>query len=210
MTGMATKRPKGLGMGLEALLGPKVYEPAPGTAQPPNSLKLSQLAGEQKDAEFVVFCGVHFMAESADIICNRGAKQVEVSALAQADGAENPCGIAVRAVECGLQVGPASSRSDRQDAGPTQLPHDGEVVVILPDLSAPPDQWAHAFKLAHIAFRTPYWADFIVDQPTPLEPGAAPGDPVQETAKAEIPMTYHYSGQVHKTARNVLMALEEE
>jgi len=82
--------------------------------------------------------------------------------------------------------------------------------VILPDLSAPPDQWAHAFKLAHIAFRTPYWADFIVDQPTPLEPGAAPGDPVQETAKAEIPMTYHYSGQVHKTARNVLMALEEE
>jgi len=43
MTGMATKRPKGLGMGLEALLGPKVSEPAPGTAQPPNSLKLSQL-----------------------------------------------------------------------------------------------------------------------------------------------------------------------
>jgi len=33
-----------------------------------DSLKLSQLASAQKDAEFVVFCGVHFMAESADIL----------------------------------------------------------------------------------------------------------------------------------------------
>ncbi len=33
-----------------------------------DSLKLSQIAASQEQAEFVVFCGVHFMAESADIL----------------------------------------------------------------------------------------------------------------------------------------------
>jgi len=38
-----------------------------------DSLKLARLGSERTDAEFLVFCGVHFMAESADIL--RGPRQ---------------------------------------------------------------------------------------------------------------------------------------
>src|SRR5262249_41592136 len=33
-----------------------------------DSFKLAQWAADRKDAEYIVFCGVHFMAESADIL----------------------------------------------------------------------------------------------------------------------------------------------
>lgn len=41
-----------------------------------DSFKLSQLAAAQKDAEYVIFCGVHFMAESADILTDECVKVI--------------------------------------------------------------------------------------------------------------------------------------
>jgi len=41
-----------------------------------DSLKLSQVGAKQNDAEFIVFCGVHFMAESADILTDDRVKVI--------------------------------------------------------------------------------------------------------------------------------------
>jgi quinolinate synthase len=39
-----------------------------------DSFELSRIAAEQKGIEFVIFCGVHFMAESADILTDESVK----------------------------------------------------------------------------------------------------------------------------------------
>lgn len=41
-----------------------------------DSFKLARHAAEQKDLEFVLFCGVHFMAESADILTDESVKVI--------------------------------------------------------------------------------------------------------------------------------------
>src|SRR6476469_4464035 len=42
-----------------------------------DSYQLSQLAAASQDCRYIVFCGVHFMAETADILANRPEKLVE-------------------------------------------------------------------------------------------------------------------------------------
>ena len=70
--------------------------------------------------------------------------------------------------------------------------------VVLPDLSAPSDEWGQTLRLAFIAFNAPDWADLIFEQPTPI---------VMDGERAA--WVYHYSGIVHMGARNVLLAQEE-
>ncbi|MFN3192082.1 MAG: quinolinate synthase NadA [Aureliella sp.] len=42
-----------------------------------DSYQLSQMAANSKDCRTIIFCGVHFMAETADILANRPAKLAE-------------------------------------------------------------------------------------------------------------------------------------
>src|ERR671919_25053 len=41
-----------------------------------DSFELSRKAADEKGVEYVVFCGVHFMAESADILTDEGVRVI--------------------------------------------------------------------------------------------------------------------------------------
>jgi quinolinate synthase len=76
-----------------------------------DSLRLSQLAARRPDAEYIVFCGVHFMAESADILSgdhqtvilpdlNAGCSMADMANLEQVE----VCWEALAAVNSGKTV----------------------------------------------------------------------------------------------------------
>jgi ParB family transcriptional regulator, chromosome partitioning protein len=70
---MVTKKPKGLGLGLEALLGPKVSEAAPANNSQPTTLKLKQLrAGKYQPRTRMDEGSLYELAES---IKNQGVMQ---------------------------------------------------------------------------------------------------------------------------------------
>ena len=68
--------------------------------------------------------------------------------------------------------------------------------VAYPDLSRRFDRPIDCLSLAFIAFNAPHFADFVIEQPTPVvEDG-------QEKCRI-----YHYSGPISVSARNILLAL---
>lgn len=67
--------------------------------------------------------------------------------------------------------------------------------VLLPDLTAPPEEWSARLRLAYVAYNAPDWAEFIVEEPTPVR---AEGK--------EVAQVWHYSQTVRMTARNQLLA----
>ncbi len=71
--------------------------------------------------------------------------------------------------------------------------------VLLPDLSDSPDRWAHSIQLAYVAFNTTDFADFVVNQRTPLLRDGQ-----------EVAATPHYSGIVHMESTNVLIAQDPD
>src|SRR6266581_39938 len=61
-----------------------------------DSYQLSQMAASSRDCRVIVFCGVHFMAETADILANRPEK------LAERDGERVPVILPDLAAGCSM------------------------------------------------------------------------------------------------------------
>ena len=68
--------------------------------------------------------------------------------------------------------------------------------VLFPDLTRRYDRWIEALRMAFVAFNAPGFADFVIEQPTPI---------VQEGR--EVCQVYHYSGIVSLPARNTVFVV---
>lgn len=71
--------------------------------------------------------------------------------------------------------------------------------VLLPDLTAPAEEWSQKLRLAYVAFNAFDWAEFVIEAPTPVRDG-----------EKEVAKVYHYSVQVATPARNVLLAQDAD
>ena len=101
-----------------------------------DSYKLAQMAKQHPEAEFIVFCGVHFMAESADILTPPHQKVILPNLAAGCSMADMAGIFQVRSCwkqleECGVGVSPTNLSNDllhkkepgrRRDADPTVIP----------------------------------------------------------------------------------------
>lgn len=101
-----------------------------------DSYKLAQMAKQHPEAEFIVFCGVHFMAESADILTPPHQKVILPNLAAGCSMADMAGIFQVRNCwkqleECGVGVSPTNLSNDllhkkepgrRRDADPTVIP----------------------------------------------------------------------------------------
>ena len=71
-------------------------------------------------------------------------------------------------------------------------------IVLFPDLSKQYERKIEALRLAYVAFNAPHFADFAIEQPTPIV----------ESGK-EITRVYHYSGIRSLKAKNTVFCIGE-
>ena len=68
----------------------------------------------------------------------------------------------------------------------------------LPDLSQRDEPRVDCLKLAFVAFNAPHFADFVVEQPTPVIE--------DEQERCQV---FHYSNPISLSAKNLLIALDD-
>ena len=70
--------------------------------------------------------------------------------------------------------------------------------VLFPDLSKRYERSIEAFSLAYVAFNVSHFADFVIEQPTPII----------EDGK-EIAWVYHYAGIRSLKAKNLVLCISD-